>query len=197
MWRRRADNPGEPRVEGKDLLDEELIARRAAQNPADFAPLYRHYLPEMLAFCLRRLGNQPDAEDATAEIFRKALAGLHTFKGGSFRKWLYTVAVNTLRDVANKNAPPAELFDAFPDPNPGPEEQALLAASRHEVARALDQLPEEWQIVVELRSQGFRCGEVAAALGRDAGWVRLTHHRAVERLARELGVVRQRRTRHG
>src|SRR5262245_21724218 len=196
MWRRGRAN-GSKNDAAEDPLDEEQIALRAILDPAAFAPLYRRYFPEIIAFCGRRLGNRSDAEDATSEIFRKALAKLDTFHGGSFRAWLYTIAINTLRDHADRPAPPGELFETFPDPAPGPEELALQAVSDAEVRVALARLPEEWQLVVELRNQGYRCAEVAAAVGHDADWVRLTHHRALERLARDLGVVRQRRVRHG
>ncbi len=180
-----------------ESLDEELIAQRAVVDLAAFAPLYRQYLPEILALCTRRVGNQTDAEDLAAEVFRKTLANLTTFHGGSFRKWLYTIAINTLRDHAARPAPPTELFAAFSDPAPGPEELALRAVSDNEVRAALARLPEACQLVIELRSQGYHCDEVAATVGHDAAWVRLTHHRAMERLARDLGVVRQRRMRHG
>jgi len=172
-----------------------LTAVRAILYPAAFAPLYRRYLPEILGFCQRRLGNQHDAEDATADVFRKALAKRDTFHGGSFRAWIYTIAVNTLRDAAARPCPPSELFDTYADPSPGPEELALRAVSDDEVRVALARLPDAWQLVVELRSQGYRCAEVAATVGRDSDWVRLTHHRAMQRLARDLGVVRPRRVR--
>jgi hypothetical protein len=42
-------------------FDEELIALQAVTDPAAFAPLYRHYLPEILAFCVRRTACQSDA----------------------------------------------------------------------------------------------------------------------------------------
>src|SRR5262245_35704103 len=116
MWRRGRGN-GSIDAAG-DLLDEEQTALRAALDPVAFAPLYRRYLPEILALCGRRLGNRADAEDATSEVFRKALANLHTFRGGSFRAWLYTIAVNTLRDHAARPAPPSELFETYPDPAP-------------------------------------------------------------------------------
>lgn len=178
-------------------FDEERAALDAIADPAAFAPLYRRYLPEMLALSYRRLGNHAEAEDIAAEIFRKALSGRHTFRGGSFRKWIYTIALNTLRDYASRPLPPVVLLDLVSDPNPGPEELALRAAADADVRAALLQLPDEWQLVVELRSQGYRCGDVAGTIGRDADWVRVTHHRAMERLARELGVARVKRVRHG
>ena len=195
MWRSGRANGSSDAADKP--LDEEEIALRAVRDPAAFAPLYRRYLPEILALCGRRLGNRTDAEDASSEVFRKALANVHTFRGGSFRAWLYTIAINTLRDHAARPAPPIELFATFPDPAPGPEEVAIQAATDDEVRAALKTLPQDWQLVAELRSQGYPCAEVAAAVGRDADWVRLTHHRAVERLARDLGIVRQRRARHG
>ncbi len=195
MWQRRGANPAGQLVEG-DPLDEELAALGAIGNPAAFAPLYHRYLPEILGFCRRRLGNQHDAEDATADVFRKALAKRDTFRGGSFRAWIYTIAVNTLRDAAARPSPPVALCDTYADPSPGPEELALRAAGDDEVRVALARLPDDWQLVVELRSQGYRCAEVAAVVGHDADWVRLTHHRAMQRLARDLGVARPRRVRH-
>src|SRR5215211_3927848 len=92
-------------------FDEERAALAAVSDPAAFAPLYRRYLPEMLALCARRLGDRAEAEDVTAEVFRKALAGRHTFRGGSFRKWIYTIALNTLRNHAARPLPPVELLE--------------------------------------------------------------------------------------
>lgn len=178
-------------------FDEEMAALDSVTDPTAFGPLYHRYLPEMLAFSYRRLGNHSEAEDMTAEIFRKAFSGRQSFRGGSFRKWIYTIALNTLRDHAARPMPPVELVDLVSDPSPGPEELAVRAVSDAEVRAAVLQLPEEWQLVVELRIQGFRCTEVAEVIGRDADWVRLTHHRALERLARELGVARVKRVRHG
>ncbi len=195
MWRRGRANGADNDVVDAPL-DEEQIALRAIRDAAAFAPLYRRYFPEIFALCTRRLGCRADVEDVTAEIFRKALSKLHTFHGGSFRAWIFTIAINTLRDHVARPTPPSVLFETFPDPTPGPEEVAIQTATDDEVRVALKTLPGEWQLVVELRSQGYPCAEVAAALGHDATWVRLTHHRALERLARELGVVRQRRGRH-
>jgi len=192
MWQRTRANPTSRNAEGESL-DEELTALRSILDPAAFEPLYHRYLPEILALCRRRLGNQQDAEDAAADVFRKVLAKRDTFHGGSFRKWIYTVTLNTLRDHAARPFPPTELFDSYSDPLPGPEELALRAVSDDEVRVALARLPDDWQLVVELRAQGYRCAEVAPAVGRDADWVRLTHHRAMQRLARDLGVARHSR----
>ena len=192
MWQRwRAIQTGS-NGEGNSL-DEELTALRSILDPAAFEPLYRRYLPEILALCRRRLGPGPDAEDAAADVFGKVLARRDTFHGGSFRAWIYTIALNTIRDSARRPLPPVALFDTHADRAPGPEELAIRAATDAEVSAALARLPDDWQLVVELRQQGYPCAEVGATLGRDPAWVRLTHHRAMQRLARDLGGVRQTR----
>ena len=195
MWRlRHAD--GSTDAAAEDFLDEELTALRSIHDPAAFAPLYKRYLPEVHALCRRYLDNPADVEDAAAEVFHKVLAKRSGFRGGSFRAWIYTIALNTLRDQAARPSPPLELFDVVSDPAPGPEDLAMRAAEDAEVRAALARLPEEWQLVVELRNQGYRGTEVARVVGRNVDWVRLTHHRALERLARHLGVVRHRGLRH-
>lgn len=192
MWRHK------PTIErAETVLEEERLALRAVVDPAAFAPLYHRYLPEMLTLCARRTGSQRDAEDLAGDIFGKVFAKRDTFLGGSFRKWIYTIAINTLRDHAARPRRPLTLFDTVLDPAPGPEELALRSTSDAEIRTALAQLPEEWQLVVELRNQGYGCAEVATSIGHDAAWVRLIHHRAMERLARDLGITRHQGVRHG
>jgi RNA polymerase sigma-70 factor, ECF subfamily len=176
---------------GDEPLDEEALALRARVDPAAFVPLYHRYFPEMTTFAARRLSNRTDVEDLAAEIMRKAFEKRAAFRGGSYRAWIYTIAINTLRDHFRRAAPPGELPFALPDESPGPEELALRAAADAEVRAALIRLPEDVQLVVDLRAQGYSCGAVAETLGRDADWVRLTHHRTMERLARELGIARK------
>jgi RNA polymerase sigma factor (sigma-70 family) len=120
-----------------------------------------------------------------------------SFHGGSFRKWIYTIAINTVRDHAARSLPPVSLFDTVSDPAPGPEELALRSVSDSEIRMALALLPDEWQLVVEMRNQGYGCAEVAMSVGHDAAWVRVVHHRAMERLARDLGITRHQGMRHG
>jgi RNA polymerase sigma-70 factor (ECF subfamily) len=168
------------------LGDEEAAALRSVDDPEAFGPLFTRYYPEMVAFCWRRLGDPAEAEDGAGDIFRKAFAARARFQGGSFRAWLYAIAVNTMRDVRKRPAPPTELPLHLHDPAAGPEEQAILSASVAEVRRAVERLPEEWQIVVAMRSEGYPSKEVARSLGRSDDWVRLVHSRAIKQLGREL-----------
>jgi RNA polymerase sigma-70 factor (ECF subfamily) len=170
--------------------DEDAIVLRALLDPRAFAPLYERYVDLIYRHCYRRLGEPEAARDLTSIVFHKALVGLSSYHGGSFKAWLFRIADNALTDALRASRPVASLDDDVErsDPAPGPEEQAMAAFDRHQLRRALAELPEEWRRVVELRLDGFSCAEVAEILGngRTAEWVRQIHHRAMQRLRQTL-----------
>src|SRR4051794_25731491 len=81
-------------------IDSSLVAA-AQRDRTAFAPLYQRYVDPIHRYCLRRLGSIEAAEDATAQIFTKALAALPAYReqGISFRSWLFTIAHNILVDI--------------------------------------------------------------------------------------------------
>ena len=61
--------------------DEDLLLVTAAKEDArDFAPLYSLYFDPVYRYCFRRLGHPEAAEDAAAQAFAKALAGLPGYR---------------------------------------------------------------------------------------------------------------------
>src|SRR5262249_10314231 len=79
--------------------------RVAAVNPARidrqaFARLYGCYGEPVYRYCVSRLRSHEAAEDAAAQVFAKALAGLADYRGGEedFRSWLFTIAYRTIAD---------------------------------------------------------------------------------------------------
>jgi RNA polymerase sigma-70 factor (ECF subfamily) len=170
---------------GGEPPDDELrIVQLALADRRAFAPLYERYVDPVYRHCFRRLGDREATEDVSAEIFRKALANLHQFTGGSFKGWLFRIADNALNDLdrARRQIEPLDPEQPWRDPNPGPEEEALASFDRDQLRAALARLPEERRRVVELRLDGFSCAQVADILGggRTAEWVRQAHHRALE-----------------
>jgi RNA polymerase sigma-70 factor (ECF subfamily) len=59
---------------------------------AQFAPVHR--------YLAHRLGDRAAAEDLAAETFLRAYAARASFRPGSERAWLFTIATNLLRDHA-------------------------------------------------------------------------------------------------
>lgn len=164
--------------------DEAATVALAQRNPAAFAPLYQAYLTPVYRYCLRRLGSREAAEDVTSQIFERALRSLGSFRGGSFRAWLFTIAHNAVTDAYRRQGSQPAFDDAWeiPDPAPPPEQVAMLADERRRLVTALALLPSDQRQVIELRLSGVASAEVAAILDRSPEAVRALQLRATRRL---------------
>jgi RNA polymerase sigma-70 factor (ECF subfamily) len=171
--------------------DEELLLAAARRDPHAFAVLYRRHVDPVYRFCYRRLGTKEAAEDATAQVFAKALAALPGFRGGSFQGWLFAIAHNVVADEGRAARPHADLETAaeVEDPSPGPEEAALAADEARAIRTLLTRLSVEQRRVLELRLAGLNGVEIAQALGRSHGTIRNLQHRTLVRLRELLGVT--------
>ena len=186
----QSDRSGEPRSPAREIQDESAIIERARQDPAAFAPLYRAYVGSVYRYCFRRLGAKELAEDATSQTFTKALRGLESIQHGSFRAWLFSIARNVVIDIYRKRQPDTALDDHAdpPDPAPTPEELAVSREDGRRIRSLLAALTEEQRQVLELRLEGLTGPEIADALDRSVGSVRLLQHRAIQRLRNLLNV---------
>jgi RNA polymerase sigma-70 factor (ECF subfamily) len=172
--------------------DAALVAA-ARRDRAAFAPLYLRYVDPVFRYCLRRLGSWEAAEDATAQVFTKALAALPGYResGSSFRSWLFAIAHNVLVDAGRSARPHDMLDESLPltDPGTGPEEAALAAEGQREVQLLLAIVPPDQRRVLELRLAGLTTAEIAQALGLSPGAVRASQYRAAKRLRLVMGLA--------
>jgi RNA polymerase sigma-70 factor (ECF subfamily) len=163
-----------------DVADPDAVLVDAAiHDRAAFGPLYQQYVDPIYGYCLSRLHDVEAAEDATAQIFTKALIALPIFvtkRGSFFRSWLFTIAHNVLVDTDRRHRPQQSLDAAarLIDPDPGPEHSALATETRDEVAVLLADIPPEQRRVLELRLAGLTGSEIAQVLGTNAAAVRAT-----------------------
>jgi RNA polymerase sigma-70 factor (ECF subfamily) len=169
--------------------DETDLAAWARGDREAFARLYRRYLGPVYRYCHRRLGTREAAEDATSQIFARALAALPGYRGGPFRSWLFAIAHNVVTDGFRAARPvaPIEAAAEVADAGPSPEEQALEAEEGLWLRGMLAQLPADQRRVVELRLSGLTNPEIAHVLGRNHAAVRSAQSRAVARLRRLMG----------
>ncbi|MCH1627046.1 RNA polymerase sigma factor [Ferdinandcohnia quinoae] len=79
--------------------DQELIEEILNGSQAAMEVLTRKYYKPIYAFVYRKVGNKEMAYDLTQEIFIKMLQKIQSFSNkGSFKSWLYSIAVNHCRD---------------------------------------------------------------------------------------------------
>jgi len=179
-----SDQARPPHAGGEADRDDDAIIALARRDPAAFAPLYQAYLDPVYRYCYRRLGSREAAEDATSLVFERVLRALPTFRGGSFRAWLFTIAHNAVTDTYRRGHPTQRFDEALEiaDPAPPPEQLALLVDERRLLATALTLLPAEQRHVIELRLTGMPSTDVAEILGRSPEAVRALQLRATRRL---------------
>ena len=175
--------------------DETTLVAQAKHDRHAFSLLYHRYVEDVYRYCYRRLGSKEEAEDATSQVFTKALAGIARLGDQPFRAWLFTIAHNVVADThrARRRAVPATAAqdagtaDAI-DPDLTPEAQLLAAEDGRFIRMLLAQLPADSRHLLELRLAGLTDAEIATVLGKSHGAVRTAQHRTVVRL-RELRAV--------
>lgn len=182
----RADTPPEA-APGDD--DAHLVSAARA-DPRAFAPLYCRYVDPVYRYCFRRLGDREAAADATSQVFTKALAGLSGYREGasSFRSWLFAIAHNVVVDAARAHRPtsPLEEADSVRTNVPSPEDEVLTHETESLIRQLLSQLSPEQRQIMELRLAGLTGPEIAIAVGRSLGAVKIAQVRAFARMRADL-----------
>ena len=170
--------------------DERLVRDAQAGSLASFNLLVERYQSALYSLTLRHVADRQLAEDVTQEAFISAWRAIHTFKGGSFKSWLFRIAVNEARDVHRRNSRrPSSSLDTMldegsiggleADREPGPEASALSAETLGAVEACLRKLPESQRLVVLLSDvHGLSYEELQDALGLPLGTVKSRLYRA-------------------
>jgi RNA polymerase sigma-70 factor, ECF subfamily len=147
---------------------------------ADPEPLIRR----VYSYVAYRLGEGPEAEDVTSEVFERALRGRHTYDAarGAPVSWLLGIARRCIADAA------AARVRTEPDPPELAEASDLeaRAVERLALAGAIAALDEREQDLLALRyGADLTARRIGEVLGMRTNAVEVALHRALERL-REL-----------
>jgi len=171
-----------------------LVARAKGGDPAAFALLYRRHIDRVYAFAARRLSDREAAEEATQEIFARALAGLPRCRDdAAFAGWLFAIARHVVHEQYRARRYATEpLADAIDpeDSAPTPEEHALRGEGADELRAARERcLTAKERELFDLLLADLTDIEIAAALGRRRGAVRTAHWRLLIKLRNCLGLA--------
>lgn len=148
---------------------------------------------QIYTLCLRTLGDQQDAMDASQEAFFRAYRSLASFRGESkFSVWLYRLASNVCLDMLRKRSRGqtislTEEEDAvldIPDVSFSPQTELEKKELREAVQLGLKKLDPEFREVLLLRELGgLSYEEIARATGLEPGTVKSRIFRARKKLA--------------
>jgi len=179
--------------------DRLLVERCQAGDSSAFANLYARYYERLLRFCLRRLGDRHEAEDAAQEAFAKAWKALPHFAGERhFYPWLTVIAGNVCTDTLrrrSRSTPTAdtELSARLPvgaDQSATADEVVIAGVDGELVHRALDRLSSRHREVLAMREgSGWTYQQIADHEGVEIGTIETLLWRARQALKREFNVL--------
>jgi RNA polymerase sigma-70 factor, ECF subfamily len=182
-------------MEGFDRLLE--ASRRGDQEALTI--VYRDVHPRILRYLRSR---EPSlAEDVASETWLDIAAGLPSFDGDEdgFRGWAFTIARRRLADLRRRQLRSSTIpLDEVGIERRGPrgdvEEEALERLGVDQAIELVRRLPDEQADILLLRVLAqLSVEQVAEIVRRRPGTVRVIHHRALKRLAKEMdrrGVTR-------
>jgi RNA polymerase sigma-70 factor, ECF subfamily len=167
----------------------------AAVPRGPFEEIYDSHVVAIYRYIYARVGNRPDAEDLTAQVFTRAVEQLDTTRGGGqITSWLYRVSQNAVADYwrafyrlpvvgADQVAPGWEPFEE-PEGELPRTAAAADERARHRVEALLNRLPENYRRVLELRFiQRLSVAETAERMGITRGNAKVLQYRALRKAA--------------
>jgi RNA polymerase sigma-70 factor (ECF subfamily) len=164
----------------------ERIHQALRGNLSAFNLLVLDYQDSLYRWALSLVADEALADDITQATFIAAYDKLASFRGGSFRSWLFTIARNRAIDELRRlkrhpslsldtpsDEDQRELYAVLPDRAPLPEEALLAAERAQHLESLLRRLPESFQQVLRLIDiEEFDYQETADILGLPLGTIK-------------------------
>ena len=176
-----------------------LVRKAQAGDKTAFDLLVRKYQNKVVNIVSRYLGHNGDVLDVAQDTFVKAYTALPSFRGeAAFYTWLYRIAVNTSKNylTARGRRPfnvdiddeESDLHEQLSLQDPAsPERLALAEEIKQVIVNAIERLPEELKVAIQLREiDGMSYEEIALAMGCPVGTVRSRIFRARDIIDTEI-----------
>lgn len=162
--------------------DQDLALQAAGGGREAFAELVARHARGLQTVLQAALRDRDRSEDLAQEVWIKVFGALPRYRpAGSFRSWLYSIALNHLRDALRsgraRRPPPTSEVEALID------DEARQTAERRDEARRVQRvvadLDEPFRTALTLVDlAGLSYAEAAAACGCSLGTVKSRVHRA-------------------
>lgn len=177
-----------------DLEFARLLAEAQSGDETAMRSLFVELHPRLMRF-LR--ANEPRVgDDLGGEVWLAVARGLKDFDGGAsaFRAWVFAIARRRIADHrrrgVRRRTDPVERTQfenraATDDPEATAMERMSGQAAAALIVATLP--PDQAEVILLRVLADLDVDEVAEIMGRSANWVRVTQHRALQRLTDRLG----------
>jgi RNA polymerase sigma-70 factor (ECF subfamily) len=132
----------------------------------NYEAVFQRLYPSLFRYLQRLTGDEDVAEDLAQETFVRLLR--QTIPEDEVRPWIFTVAMNLVRDRARKTDRRQRLLSTAPElvsRPPLPDEEVERTERIGRVRRVLDRLPERDRQLLLMREEGFKYEEIARVVG--------------------------------
>lgn len=178
----------------KEISNSELVKKSQLGDRSAFEQLVLRHQELVFSLAYKLTGNREMANDVAQEAFIRAWKAIEKFRGDStFSTWIYRITVNTawtLRKKAKKHNT-LNIDDTYEpiviDEKKDPEMVAINSDLSSVLSKALNNLPVEQRIIVELKNiEGRSHKEIAEYLDISVTAAKVRLHRAHQRLRQIL-----------
>jgi RNA polymerase sigma factor (sigma-70 family) len=157
----------------------------------DFERIYERHAEPLRRFLAYRTGDPVLAEDLLADTFERVLTARRGFdrRKATEKTWLYTIALNLLRDHARREAVARRAVDRVVAGQPDQQSQDAFAGldQREALRQAMEALTQEEREVVALRfGADLTVPEIAKLLRLKLTTVEGRVYRALRKLKDDL-----------
>jgi RNA polymerase sigma-70 factor (ECF subfamily) len=177
--------------------DAALVEQCRRGDMQAFGSLVAKYQDRIFNMIYRMCGRRADAEELAQEAFLKALERITQFRGQSqFYTWLFRIAANLT--ISHRRRGGRVRFQSLSGPeefehsqadaltaamarrrSPAPEAAVMAAETQQRVMEALEELDDEFRLVVVLCDiEDMDYAQIAQVLGVPVGTVKSRLHRA-------------------
>ena len=190
-------NKPEPINQSNEISNSELVRKSQLGEKDAFEQLVIRHQELVFSLAYKLTGNREMANDVAQEAFIRAWKAIEKFRGDStFSTWIYRITVNTawtLRKKARKHNT-LNIEDTYEpiviDEKKDPELVAINSDLSSILINALDKIPIEQRIIVELKNiEGRSHKEIADYLDISVTAAKVRLHRAHQRLRQILEEV--------
>ena len=187
-------------MNAEDKSDYELIDDSISGDEDAFGILMGRYENSLYGLIFKMVRNHEETQDLVQEAFIKSYKALESFnKQYSFSTWLFKIASNNCIDHLRKRRLKTTSIDVpiqtedgslsqdLPDDSFSPEKDSLRNELFSSVNSIIDELPEKYKVVINLRhkeDQSYE--EIAVALDIPIGTVKARIFRAREILKKSI-----------
>src|ERR1700682_5673093 len=162
-----------------------VAATAPSSESVQWEAVYRETAVIVYRFIYARVGNRPDAEDLTTQVFIRALPRLRLPAViEEIRSYLMATARTVLADHWRRHYDVqfAALEEGLPSTPPEPSDPASEEEGIRRANLVLASLPENYRHVLELRFlRGYSLRDTAEAMGVSLSNAKVLQHRALRR----------------